>query len=115
MVLIAHLCIRVALLYRHPLSQHGYLNRSDTGALGADEASALATSSSIFFLVLVVSQLGHVLSIRKRIPYFAGLATARSWSEVTAVIRKGIGIRWPIVGGWVVSIIAINIFNEIPG
>ena len=58
--------------------------------------------------------MGHLLSVRTRLPYFHGLSTARTWEEVWAVLRGGVGIRWPVIFGWCVSVITINIFNEVP-
>ncbi len=51
--------------------------------------------------------MGHLLSIRTRLPYFHGLATARSWADVRAVLRAGIGFRLPIVLAWIWSVIIV--------
>ena len=97
-------------------------------ALGDDMIQAANVGSSIFFVALVVAQLGHVLSVRRKMPYFveAVLGTKeyandvrpwylRVWSEILTIPQH---IPWHIITAWVgstvVAIIVVHgpLFNE---
>lgn len=103
----------------------GYLPKQLIGAwnwglnsnnLGDDEIKAAATGSSVFFVTLVVCQMGHLLAIRRKTPYFSdslknfqsidGNLIQRMWQEVSFEKR--------IIFAWIGSILVANFFNEIP-
>ena len=44
---------------------------NDKGELGQDNAAASVSASSVFFVVLIVCQWGHLISIRRSSPYFS--------------------------------------------
>ena len=44
---------------------------SATGNLGMDNTKASITASSVFFIVLIVCQWGHLVSVRRHSPYFS--------------------------------------------
>ena len=46
-------------------------SRAETGNLGADNSQASITGSSVFFIVLIICQWGHLCSIRRSSPYFS--------------------------------------------
>lgn len=48
-------------------------------ALGRDQLAAMNTASSVYFVTVVVAQMGHLLSIRSKIPYFAEEILGKEW------------------------------------
>lgn len=42
----------------------------NSDALGSDESAAANVGSSIFYICIVVAQMGHLISIRRKTPYF---------------------------------------------
>lgn len=83
-----------------------------------DENAAQATASSVFFVTLIVSQMGHLLTIRRKSPYFSdavmgkvgeGGLLNRLWFEV-----KTSKLVRPILYSWIGSVVIANIFIEIP-
>ena len=91
---------------------------TDTGKLGADETNAANTASSVFFVCLAVGQMGHLLSIRRKTPYFyaaiiegkgQGNVFQRIWQELLQSPPRA-----PIVIALVLSALTVNFFNEIP-
>jgi sodium/potassium-transporting ATPase subunit alpha len=90
----------------------------NSGDLGDDQQSAISVGSSIFYICIVVAQMGHLLSIRRKTPYFFDsiLNTKQSTKNVFSRIFDEIQhshIRWPIVAAWILSICTINFFNYI--
>ena len=91
----------------------------DSNNLGEDEAKASNVASSVFFVALVVGQMGHLLSIRRKMPYFSdaimdvdsegGSVLRRIWNE----LRKARPLP-AIILAWIVAVVVANIFNEIP-
>lgn len=45
----------------------------------------------------------HLLSARKRLPYFHNIATAESWAEAASAVRADLGFSWPIILAWCVE------------
>jgi hypothetical protein len=58
--------------------------------------------------------MGHLLSVRRRTPYFSELLQAKSGSERLAMLRSAFKPRWQILAAWAGALIAAVIFNEIP-
>ena len=91
----------------------------DNHQLGADEEHAAKIGSSVFFLTLVISQMGHLVSIRKKTPYFSdaiinvdnleGNIWIRIWKEICQSPPLP-----AILIAWIISITTILIFTEIP-
>lgn len=108
----------------------------DTGNLGADEIAASNVGSSLFYITIVIGQMAHLLSIRRKVPYFydaimntktGGAYNAVSTGEGTepTIAHRNVllrmwdelrtsEIRWPIVAAWIGSILTINFFNYVP-
>ena len=92
---------------------------SDSNNLGTDETNASNVASSVFFVTLVVSQMGHLLSIRRKTPYFSdaimdvdgdgGSVFSRIWKELLQSRPLP-----AIIIAWIVAVVIANIFNEIP-
>ena len=91
---------------------------ADSGNLGTDETNAANTASSVYFVCLAVGQMGHLISIRRKVPYFysaivegkgEGNVFQRIWQELLQSPP-----RVPIVIAMVLSVLTINFFNEIP-
>lgn len=97
-------------------------------ALGEDMVEAANVGSSIFFVALVVAQLGHVLSVRRKTPYFVEAVLGlkqyaedarpwylRVWSEILTIPYN---MPWHIIYAWVgstvIAIIVVHgpLFNE---
>ncbi len=80
--------------------------------VGRDQYAAAKQGSSVYFMTVVVAQMGHLLSIRRKTPYFYAAATCAApcwprsdwWRDV----------RWPVVVAWVASVATVLFFNEIP-
>ena len=104
---------------------------ADSNNLGSDETDALNIASTVFYVTIVITQMGHLLSIRRKTPYFydailntlahtqlpcyatASSSTAnvfvRLWNELHCS-----SIRWPIVMAWIGSICTLIFFLYIP-
>ena len=94
---------------------------SDTGNLGADELLAQNVGSSIFYISILVGQMGHLLSVRRKSPYFSDaiLATDSDTAQMNVLRRLWIElttsqIRWPIVYAWIAAICTSFVVNNIP-
>ena len=86
-----------------------------SGDMYNDESAAITSASSVFFTVLVVAQMGHLLSVRRKIPYFADACVpGLSPRERAQRILRGFKPRFSIVCAWVVSVITMNALNEGP-
>jgi sodium/potassium-transporting ATPase subunit alpha len=53
---------------------------SSDSPLGIDEANASNVASSVFFVTLVVAQWGHLISIRRKTPYFSDSILRRAYT-----------------------------------
>jgi len=90
-----------------------------SGPLSDDETQAANVGSSIFFVCIVVTQMGHLLSIRRKTPYFYD-AIMNTKNEPDNVFRRIFNeliqseVRWPIVCAWIGSIVTVNFFNYVP-
>lgn len=115
----------------------GYTMQQLTGAwnwganphlLGTDESNAAAQASSVFFVVLIVCQWGHLISIRRRSPYFSdaimgtnqptsanpsGYKESSLCTRVYHELLDSTPSLW-IVGAIVISALIGIIFTEIP-
>ena len=84
-----------------------------SGNLGADEVSALNTASSIFFVTLVVSQMGHLLSVRRiRTPYFSEVrgSTVFEWlANAADTIRPRTNIVMVWAGALTVAVLLTEV------
>jgi hypothetical protein len=58
--------------------------------------------------------MGHLVSIRRRTPYFSELLSAKTPAERTRMLRAALTPRWQILLAWVGALTAAVIFNEIP-
>lgn len=108
----------------------------NSGNLGSDEIAAANVASSLFYITIVLGQMAHLLSIRRKTPYFydaimntgqysavasgegSESAAVRSGSHRNVLLRmwdelRASEIRWPIVAAWCGSILTINFFNYI--
>jgi sodium/potassium-transporting ATPase subunit alpha len=93
---------------------------SDSGNLGADETAAAKVGSSVFYITIVCGQMGHLLSIRRKTPYFydAIMATqpgsenknifVRIWEEISTS-----EIRFPVLAAWTGAVCTTFILNDI--
>ena len=86
------------------------------GPLGADETTALNTASSIFFVTLIVAQMGHLLSLRRsRTPYLSEIAGATPWQwlcNAAASLRPFDHLN--VLGSWVFSFLIGAVITEEP-
>ena len=95
-------------------------------ALGRDQSAASATASSVFFVTLVVSQMGHLLSIRRKTPYFSdAIINTDAMTGQGQVDSRGV---WTRIGleiavsrplpavllAWGGAVIAASLFTEVP-
>lgn len=86
-----------------------------SGPLGTDEAAALNTGSSIFFVTLVLCQLGHLLSIRRKdSPYFSDIPGDTWGAWLRNCVSSGITHRWNVLLAWAAELLTIVIITEIP-
>lgn len=90
---------------------------SNSNNLGADETNAANIASSVFFVALIVSQMGHLLSIRRKSPYFSdaimGTGGGGVAARVCAELKESIP-RYEIVLAMCLSALTANFFIEIP-
>jgi len=90
---------------------------SATSPLYLDETAAANVASSVFFVTLIVCQMGHVMSIRRKTPYFSdailGEGDGGVWNRLW---KKILSIRpiYRILLAWSAAVVIANIFNEIP-
>jgi sodium/potassium-transporting ATPase subunit alpha len=82
---------------------------TDNGAYGRDQIAALETASSIFYLTVVIAQLGQLLSIRREKPYFYDVIMTRTLST-----RCPLVVQWQVVCAHVVSIATVVLFLYTP-
>eukprot|EP01034_Spumella_vulgaris_P037232 gene37232-45940_t len=68
---------------------------------GQDQLNAWIEASNVYFLTIVMAQLGQVLSVRHSKPYFyhTVMNHGRLWDECR--------IQWPIVYAWMTSLITV--------
>ena len=90
-----------------------------TGSLSADQISAAATGSSVFYTTLVVCQIGHLISIRRRTPYFSAAILNTNHSTDSLFIRlykELLDSRppLPIVYAVLFALCTANFWNEVP-
>jgi sodium/potassium-transporting ATPase subunit alpha len=86
----------------------------DGGALGADEVAALNTASSVFYVTLIVSQLAHLLSIRRSgSPYFSDLRGFPSWSHWFAALPRYLVPPAPIMWAWIGALTTAILLTEV--
>lgn len=92
---------------------------SNANNLGADNLQAAISASSVFFVVLAVTQWGHLVSIRRSTPYFSdsimdthkkgGSVWGRLYEELLASTPKP-----EIVLAIVASMLTVVFFTEVP-
>lgn len=99
--------------------------------LGADEVAAANVGSSLFYVTIVVGQMGHLLSIRRKTPYFYDAIMQTEESKLTLhSSAKGVddrnvlmrmydelrcsAVQWPVLAAWCGTILTANFFNYIP-
>ena len=92
-----------------------WLTSSSSGNLYTDENAAATVASSVFYTVLSVTQMAHLLSIRRTNPYFCecfaqGMTAGERWRAFLAAWRP----RPTIILSWCWSILVINALNEGP-
>ena len=76
--------------------------------------AAWTTGSSVFFVTLVVCQLGHLLSMRRKdSPYFSDVKGATAWEKVVNAVC-GIRIYPRILLAWAAAMGTAVIVTEIP-
>jgi len=90
-----------------------------TGDLASDEIAASAVGSSVFYTTLVVAQIGHLISIRRRTPYFSDAILNTDQSSDPLLIRlwhefKASTPPTPIVLAILFAICIANFWNEVP-
>ena len=54
-------------------------NAHPDSPLGKDQLSAVNAASSVYFVTVVIAQMGHLLSIRTKTPYFAEEIMGKEW------------------------------------
>ena len=87
------------------------------GPLTADETSALNTGSSIFFLTLVVTQMGHLLSMRRKdSPYFTDLVMPVGGGVLDRAFAIASYLRPPsnVLFAWIGEVCIVLLFTEPP-
>ena len=88
--------------------------RGALGRLGADEAAAWNTGSSVFFVTLVVCQLGHLLSMRRKdSPYFSDVAGDTLWQKLRNAVAS-IRFRPTVLLAWAAAMATAVIVTEVP-
>lgn len=88
---------------------------SPVGPLGADELSAWTTGASVYFVTLVICQLGHLLSMRRKdSPYFSDItgATRLEWVRNAAF---SVRVMPTIIFAWAAAIVTTVVITEVPG
>jgi sodium/potassium-transporting ATPase subunit alpha len=86
-----------------------------SGNLATDELAAGTTASSVFYVTLIVSQLAHLLSIRRsETPYFSDLRGFNSWSEFFAALPAHFIPPAAILWAWAGAIATALILTEVP-
>jgi len=127
--------------YRVDQLMHAWNWGLDTGNLGKDEVAAANVGSTIFYVVILTAQMGHLLSIRRKTPYFydAIMNTKASEKQYNALTTTGENeaarasevsdknvlfriwdelrnseIRWPIVAAWVGAILTAMFWEYVP-
>jgi hypothetical protein len=58
--------------------------------------------------------MGHLLSVRRRTPYFSELLGAKTATERIGMLRAAFTPRWQILLAWAGAMVTAVIFNEIP-
>jgi len=89
----------------------------DSVPLDSDMSAAQSTASSIFFVTLIVAQMGHLLSIRRKTPYFSDAILGSGGGGVLARIWKELKESKPlpaILIAWIGAVCTANLFNEVP-
>lgn len=89
------------------------------GPLAGDEMAASAVGSSVFYTTLVVSQIGHLISIRRRTPYFSDAILNTDNSSDSLLIRLWNEFKYstpplPIIFAILFAISIANFWNEVP-
>eukprot|EP01038_Epipyxis_sp_PR26KG_P006569 gene6569-9029_t len=97
------------------------------GNLGSDNISAANIGSSVFYVTLVVGQMGHLLSVRIKTPYFhnsimnispkdCNLPFSTSNNILYRMYEEVLtwSIRWPIFYAWIGAVVSANFFNYVP-
>lgn len=92
---------------------------SNKGNLGEDERKASSVASSVFFVALIVAQWGHLVSVRRKSPYFSdSILDLRKQggslsSRFIAELQQSLPLP-SILAAIILSATTANIFNEIP-
>jgi sodium/potassium-transporting ATPase subunit alpha len=91
----------------------------NAGNLGADEAAAATVASSCFFVALITAQWGHLISIRRKTPYFYDSIMNTTGAAASFPIRflREVMTSPPklsIVAAIILSALTVNFFNEVP-
>lgn len=71
----------------------------------------------MFFVTLVVAQMGHLLGIRRKSPYFSDAIMGKGGGGLCNRLWKELMESKPIpriLLAWIASAVIANIFNEIP-
>ena len=86
--------------------------------LGEDNVAAANVGGSVFFVVLVVCQMGHLLTIRRKTPYFydAVVNGDRNRNLLVRILCELWTYRplLRVVLAWVGAVVVALIFTEIP-
>jgi hypothetical protein len=81
--------------------------------------AAASVASSVFFVTLVTTQWGHLISVRRKTPYFSDAVLNKSNSDLPLskrLLNELMNSRPPlrVVIAIVLSALTANFFNEIP-
>ncbi len=96
------------------------LNEND---LGEDMFAAANTASAVYFTTIVIGQMGHLLSVRRKIPYYFDsimnteqMGDARGLPLCSRLFHEmtSRGLSYSVIGAWCGSFITIVFFTEIP-
>jgi len=89
---------------------------SNSNNLGTDQNNAVTVGQSVYYVTIVVCQMGHLLSIRKKQPYFY---------DAIMKLYKGEAVNWTkeikdnlptlaVVMAWLGAIFSALLFTEVP-
>lgn len=83
----------------------------NTNQLGKDQIDAASVGSSIFYLTIVIGQMGHLLSVRRKTPYFYNfIVKPDSWAS----FLKEIELKPTIAMCWLGSVVTVIFFLYVP-
>ncbi len=86
-------------------------------AQGNDEYAAAKEGSAVFFVTVVVAQMGHLVSIRRSTPYFyrtrCRVPDLRILYDLCGELWSS-RVFWPVAAAWAASLATALLFTEVP-